>query len=333
MRNLKFTSILILLTFVTTATVVVCVAVGSTYIPIGNAVKALVGVGDESSSLIIVKLRLPRVLMAVLVGASLAAAGAILQGLVRNPLASPDLVGISGGATVASILFLTFSGGKLSIQWVPLFAILGAFVTAAINYAAAWRRGISPLRFVLIGISLATAMGALTTFALKIGPPYMASQALGWMTGTLYGTAWMHIWTLLPWAVVLLFAAIYMSRFLNALELGDSLAIGIGTPVQRTRLLMLVISVGLTGAAVGMAGGIGFIGLMAPHIARRLVGPKFDRLLPAAALVGACLLLTADLAGRTLMLPSDIPAGVFTAAIGAPFFLYLLFAKHRRAGS
>ncbi|WP_127531235.1 FecCD family ABC transporter permease [Paenibacillus kobensis] len=333
MRNLKFTSVLILLAVVTAVAVVVCVAVGSTYIPAFRVAKTFIGLGDASSSLIIVKLRLPRVLMAVLVGASLAAAGAILQGLVRNPLASPDLVGISGGATVASILFLTFSGGELSIQWVPLFAIVGAFITAAINYAAAWRKGISPLRFVLIGISLATAMGALTTFALKIGPPYMASQALGWMTGTLYGTAWMHVWTLLPWAAVLLFAAIYMSRYLNVLELGDELAVGIGTPVQRTRLLMLALSVGLTGAAVGMAGGIGFIGLMAPHIARRLVGPKYGRLLPTSALIGALLLLAADLAGRTLLLPSDIPAGVFTAAIGAPFFLYLLLAKRKGSRS
>ncbi|MBD3920661.1 iron ABC transporter permease [Paenibacillus sp. PR3] len=333
MRNLKFTSILLILIVALAAAVAVCVAIGSTYIPIGTAAKTLIGLGDEASSLIIIKLRLPRVLMAVLVGASLAAAGAILQALVRNPLASPDLVGISGGATVASVLFLTFAAGHLSIQWIPLFAILGAFITAAINYAAAWRRGISPLRFVLIGIALATAMGALTTFALKIGPPYMASQALGWMTGTLYGTAWKHVWALLPWAAVLLFAAIYLSRYLNVLELGDELAVGIGTPVQRIRLFMLVLSVGLTGAAVGMSGGIGFIGLMAPHIARRLVGPKYGRLIPTAALVGALLLLAADLAGRTLLLPSDIPAGVFTAAIGAPFFLYLLLSKRKGAQS
>ncbi|MBM7565121.1 FecCD family ABC transporter permease [Paenibacillus sacheonensis] len=331
MRNLKFTSILMLLFILTAAVVIACVAIGSTYIPIGKVAQTLLGFGDEQSSLIIVKLRLPRILMAVLVGASLAAAGAILQGLVRNPLTSPDLVGISGGATVASVLFLTFSAGHLSIQWVPLFAILGAFITAAINYAAAWRKGISPLRFVLIGISLATAMGALTTFALKIGPPYMAGQALGWMTGTLYGTAWMHVWALLPWAAVLLFAAIYLSRFLNALELGDELAVGIGTRVQRMRLLLLLLSVGLTGAAIGMAGGIGFIGLMAPHIARRIIGPKYGRLIPASAFIGALLLLLADLAGRTAFLPSDIPAGVFTAAIGAPFFLYLLLFKRTGA--
>ncbi|MWC27361.1 FecCD family ABC transporter permease [Paenibacillus sp. MMS18-CY102] len=327
MRNLKFTTMVSLLTVAVFAAVVVCTAIGSTYIPVGRVALTLFGLGDDQSSLIILKLRLPRVLLAVLVGASLAAAGAILQGLVRNPLASPDLVGISGGATVASILFLTFSAGRFSIQWIPLVAIAGAFITAAINYVAAWRKGVSPLRFVLIGISLATAMSALTTFALKTGPAYLAVQALGWMTGTLYGSSWMHVWTLMPWAIGMLFLSIFLSRYLNVLELGDELAVGIGTPVQRTRLLMLALSVGLTGAAVGMAGGVGFIGLMAPHIARRIVGPKYGRLIPIAALVGALLLLVADLAGRTLFLPGDIPAGVFTAAIGAPFFLYLLLAK------
>ncbi|UFJ39571.1 iron ABC transporter permease [Brevibacillus humidisoli] len=306
-----------------------CVGIGSLFIPPWEVVKTLFGAGEEAHRLVVMDLRLPRITMAILVGASLAVAGAILQSVVRNPLASPDMLGITHGATAAAVAFITVSGGKYSVNWLPLVALFGAFFTAAINYLTAWRKGVSPLRLVLIGVSLSVAMSALTSFIMVAGPTYLASQALSWMSGTVYGSAWGHVLALLPWVIVLIPLSFAFSSKLNVQELGDSVATGLGDPVEKHRLLLIAISVCLAGSAVGMAGGITFIGLMAPHIARKLVGPTLDGLLPVSALIGSLLLLLADLIGRTLFLPNDVPAGVFTAAIGAPFFIYLLYRSRK----
>lgn len=319
--------ILLLLTALMLLFSVVSLSMGSMRIPIGSVIGVLLGKSDPTNSLVILQLRLPRIVAAILIGAALAVSGAVLQGIIRNPLAAPDLIGVTGGASVAAVAFITLSAGKLSIHWLPLVAIAGAFLTAGMNYVLAWKKGVSPLRLVLIGIGIATAMGALTTFLLISGPAYLASQVLNWMTGSIYGTAWKHVAALTPWIAVFIPMAVYFSKELNVQSLGESLAIGLGSRIQRTRLMLLFISVALAGAAVGIAGTISFIGLLAPHMARRIVGPSYGILLPVSALLGALILLAADLAGRMLFQPLDVPAGVFTAGIGAPFFLYLLFKR------
>lgn len=189
----------------------------------------------------------------------------------------------------------------------------------------AWKNGVSSVRLVLIGIGIMTLMKALTTIMMILGPIYQASQANIWITGTVYGSNWKNVGILVPWIVLLLIIAFIYARHVNIQELGDDIAAGLGSHVHRQRFTLLMISTGLIGSSVAFAGGIGFVGLMAPHMARRLVGSAFGALLPVSALLGGILVMLADLIGRTLFSPLEIPAGVFTASIGAPYFIYLLF--------
>ncbi len=318
--------LLLSLTVLTVFIALICLSIGGANVPLKEVVLSLLGRNDQGSDLIVMKLRMPRILAALLVGAALAVSGALLQGVVRNPLASPDLMGVTGGASVAAVAFMTLFQGY-SVHWIPVVAIGGAFVAAAINYVLAWSKGVSPMRLVLIGIGISTAAGALTMFLLISGPAYLAAQVLNWMTGSVYGTNWTYIQALWPWVALFVPLALLYSKELNVQSLGDAAAIGLGSRLQLHRIIVIGISVALAGAAVGVAGTLSFIGLLAPHMARRLAGRSHARIIPISALLGANLLMLSDLAGRTLFQPLDIPAGVFTAGIGAPFFLYLLMRR------
>ncbi len=295
-----------------------------------TVVKTLFGYGSRMEQLVVTSFRLPRILIAFLVGMALAAAGSILQGIIRNPLASPDILGITGGASVAVVAFLaTFSNSSnaltVSIKWLPVAAFIGATVVAFLVYILAWKNGVSPIRLVLIGIGVSALTQALTTTFMVMGPIYQASQANIWITGTVNGSTWANVQILSPVVIILLILCFMLARNLNIQELGEELATGVGSSVQKQRFLLLLISTALTGSAVAFAGGIGFVGLMAPHMARRLVGSAFGALLPTAALLGGILVMVADLIGRIVFSPTEVPAGVFTAAIGAPYFIYLLY--------
>ena len=198
-------------------------------------------------------------------------------------------------------------------------------VIAVLVYFLAWQKGVSPVRLVLIGIGISALTQAVTTLLMIFGPIYRASQANIWITGTVNGSDWHDVWILLPWSLVFILLSFFISRQLNIQELGEEIATGVGGNVQRQRFFLLLMSTALVGGAVAFAGGIGFVGLMAPHMARRMVGSSFGALLPTAALIGGILVMAADLIGRTLFLPLEVPAGVFTAAIGAPYFIYLFF--------
>jgi len=328
-RNSRRTMYLLLsLTVVTALTALVCLSIGGVGVPLKEVVLSLIGRNDQGSDLIVMKLRMPRIVAALLVGAALAVSGALLQGVVRNPLASPDLMGVTGGASVAAVAFMTLFQGY-SVHWIPVVAIAGAFVAAAINYVLAWSKGVSPMRLVLIGIGISTAAGAITMFLLISGPAYLAAQVLNWMTGSVYGTNWTYIQALWPWVALFLPLSLLYAKELNVQSLGDAAAIGLGSRLQLHRIILIGISVALAGAAVGIAGTLSFIGLLAPHMARRIAGRSHAVIIPVSALIGANLLLLSDLAGRTLFQPLDIPAGVFTAGIGAPFFLYLLMRREK----
>ncbi|TWD97589.1 iron complex transport system permease protein [Neobacillus bataviensis] len=331
----KAAVLLLILLIVTFMVLVISTGIGDMKINPLTVVKVLFGGGPEMEKLIITSFRLPRIIVALMVGMSLAVAGGILQGMIRNPLASPDVLGITGGAAVAVVAFLAVFSDKnnaltVSIAWLPLAAFLGAGIVAFLVYFLAWKNGVSPIRLVLIGIGISTLMQALTTLMMIMGPIYQAAQANIWITGTVYGSNWKNVATLVPWTVIFLLIAFIVARTINIQELGDEVAAGLGGKVQKQRFLLLMISTALIGSSVAFAGGIGFVGLMAPHMARRLVGSSFGALLPTAALLGGILVMIADLIGRTLFSPLEVPAGVFTAGIGAPYFIYLLF-KTRNA--
>ncbi|MDF2724628.1 MAG: transport system permease [Paenibacillus sp.] len=308
---------------------IVSTGLGEMYISPLNVLRAVFGAGAEEHVMVIQKLRLPRIIVAMLAGAALAGSGALLQGMIRNPLASPDIIGVTGGASVSAVLFLTYLSGQISIRWMPFFAMAGAVLASILLYLLAWKKGITPVRLILIGIGMASLTSAATTMMILFSPKNDPGQAYLWMTGSVYAANWENVLTILPWAMVLLPLAFLLSRHVNIGQLGDDIAASAGSAVERNRLILLLISVALAAAAVSVAGGIGFVGLLAPHMARKLVGSSFTRLLPVSVLLGGMIVMLADLAGRTFFLPLDVPAGVFTSAVGAPFFIYLLYAKRK----
>ncbi|GGY09442.1 iron ABC transporter permease [Litchfieldella qijiaojingensis] len=315
----------LLLALVLAASAFLALCQGSYPTAPGEVLEALLFPAHSDIALIVHEIRLPRVLLTVMVGASLAVAGLILQGLVRNPLASPDVIGITGGASVAAVLFLILGGASLGEAWLPVMAMGGAALVALIIIALAWQRGVTPARLVLIGIGIAAALGAVTMLMIVLSPDTTAMQAYVWLTGSLYAAQWREVVGMLPWVAICLPLALSQARQLDVLALGDDMATGLGSAVQGSRLVLLLLSVALAGSAVAFAGGLSFIGLIAPHIARRLVARSFTGLMPVTALIGALILLYADLIGRTLFLPRDLPAGIFVAGIGAPFLVYLLY--------
>lgn len=326
-------AVLAALFLVNAIVMIACIGFGSTFISPLAVVRSLLGIGDSSNDMIIFTLRMPRVVIAVMVGSMLAVSGALLQGIVRNPLTSPDVIGISGGASLGTIVFILYFS-HVSIRFMPVSSIAGAFGAALLIYLFAYRGGITPLRLVLIGIGMATALTAVTYMLIltaSFTPTAVAVKAFTFMTGSIYGVSWTRdVLTLLPWLVVLMPIALIYARHLNVQELGDEVATSVGSSVNAKRTMLLFVSVALAGAAVAIGGTINFIGLMAPHIARKLVGPAYGGVIPVSALIGSLVLLLSDLVARVAFIPLDIPAGVFTAAVGAPFFVYLLY-RHRHS--
>ena len=326
-RTIKVLSVLV---FIYISAFITALSIGSTMIHPVEVIKYLLGIGNDEYVFTIETLRLPRILLSLLVGAALGVSGLILQGIVRNPLGSPDIIGITGGASFAAVVFITYFTGILSIKWLPAAAIIGAGIISLMIYLLAWKNGVSSIRLVLIGIGIATAMGAMTTMMMVIGNNYTTAQAYLWLTGSVYGANWDNVFAMLPWVLIFVPLAMVFARTMNALELGDAVASGLGMRVQLQRFNLLFISVALAGSAVAYAGGIGFVGLIAPHISRKLVGRSFSGLIPVSAIIGGLIVLSADTVARTAFLPLDLPAGIFVSGIGAPFFIYLLYRNRHQ---
>lgn len=308
--------------------IITSLSLGSSFINPWLIMKSLIGTAEPD--FILHQLRLPRVLLAFMVGAALGVAGAILQAIIRNPLASPDIIGITAGASAGAIIFIVVLLGTLSAAFMPLAAIIGALLVASVIYLLAWNTGVTPIRLVLIGIGVSAAMKAIVMMMIVLSNTAVTTKAYLWLTGSLYGSNWSHVYAMLPFLLVLLPITAILARSVSAKELGDDIAVGLGVKVQSRRFLLLLISVGLAGSAAAFAGGIEFVGLIAPHMGRMLIGRSFSALIPASALIGGMIVVLADLVARTAFLPLDIPAGVFTAAIGAPFFIYLLFRSRNQ---
>lgn len=330
--NVKVLVVMLALAVLLAVSSIVALASGSHPTSFMEVLGTLVAPAQSELSLIILEIRLPRIIMAMLVGGALGSAGLILQGLVRNPLASPDVIGITSGASAAAVLFLWLGGvAGTSLLLAPV-AMGGAFAVALCITALAWHRGISPARLVLVGVGLAAALTAVTTLLLVLSPDSTAMNAYIWLTGSLYASQWHDVTALVPWLVICWPLALIKLRHLDAQSMGEDMAQGLGSALQSHRLLFLILAVALAGSAVAYAGAIGFIGLIAPHMARRLVTTGHTSLLPIAALIGALILLYADWIGRVAFIPRDLPAGIFVAGIGAPFFVYLLYRLRRELG-
>ncbi|MFP7341662.1 FecCD family ABC transporter permease [Bacillus safensis] len=291
-------------------------------------IKTLFGFGDFQSETVLFDYRLPRIVVTMLAGIGLGIAGGILQSLSRNPLADPGIIGLNAGAAFGLIVFVTYFHaleGNPSLL-IPLFTFGGGLLAAAVIVLLAYDRheGFVPIRLILVGIAVAAGFSALTLYlSLKLDEDTY-TFASRWLVGNVWGRDWIHVLALLPWIVCLVPLTLMQTNTLNALTLGDAVASSVGVRVQRKRLLLLTLAVGLASASVSMTGGIGFIGLVAPHLARRLVGSLHQYFLPVSALLGLLILVSADTIGRSIFAPNAIPAGVVVAFIGAPYFLYLL---------
>ncbi|BAZ20938.1 iron(III) dicitrate transport system permease protein [Kalymmatonema gypsitolerans NIES-4073] len=296
-----------------------------------DIVKTVLGIdtGNPDHAFVIHTLRLPRTLVAFMVGVALAISGTIFQGLTRNPLADPGIIGINAGASLAAVaVIILFPSAP--IYTLPLSAFTGALLMAILIYSLAWNKGSSPILLILIGIGLSAIASATTSLLITFGEIYNVSDALVWLAGSVYGRSWEQVFSLLPWLIVFVPMALTLARHLNALNLGDDVAKGLGTRVEWQRGLLVLVGVALAGASVATAGMIGFVGLIAPHLGRQLVGPNHEGLVPTSALLGGVIVVVADLLGRTLFAPIELPCGVVTAAIGAPYFLYLLIFHRKK---
>jgi len=317
--------VLAMLALLALVSLVFNISQGEYPVPPLQVVKTILGLpANPDYAFVINTLRLPRALVALLVGMGLATAGTILQGLTRNPLAAPEIIGINSGASLVAVAFIVLLPG-IAVGWLPVAAFLGGLAAAIAIYLLAWNQGSSPVRLILVGIGLTALTGSLTSLMITFGEINAVSQALVWLTGSVYGRSWQHLWPLLPWLFVFLPLTLVLARDLDTLNLGDNLAQGLGSRVEWTRSVLLLCTAALAGASVATAGTIGFVGLMAPHLARQFVGPSHAGLVPVAALTGACIVELADLAGRLLFAPIELPCGVITAVIGAPYFLWLLY--------
>ena len=326
--NQRVPSLLMILGLLMVVTMIASVGYGEYPVPPLDVIKTVLGLETDNAdyAFIVNTLRLPRVLVAGLVGMALAIAGTITQGILRNPLAAPGIIGINAGAALAAVTLIIVLPG-VSASALPVAAFVGGFTVFALIYVLAWNGGSSPIRLVLIGIGFSLITAAITNILVTFGNIYAVSQALVWLAGSVYGRSWDEVYALLPWLLAFIPITLFMARDLNALNLGDDIARGVGTPLEWRRGILLVSSVALAGASVATAGTIGFVGFIAPHIARRLVGPSHEGVLLISALIGGLLVMVADLLGRSLFAPIELPCGLITSAIGAPYFLYLMIQK------
>lgn len=302
------------------------VSVGEFPVPFGDVVSFLLGEGGGNADFVLGTLRFPRVITGVLVGASLGISGAIFQSLARNPLASPDVIGFTPGAALGAVFTLAMWPG--STLRMALGAVIGGMVTAAAVYLLAWRRGLRIYRLVLIGIGFGFAVRAGVEYLVIRSEVNDLARAAVWLTGSLSGRTWENVAIVGLALAVLGPLAIALEDRLDVLALGDDLAVALGISVNRLKLGLVAVGVGLAALAVAGAGPVSFVALMAGPIARRLVRTSATGVVPSA-LVGALLVVAADLAGRRLLAPIELPVGVFTALLGAPYLLWLLVRQTR----
>lgn len=312
------------------------IAAGTSLGSVPIAARDLLGVlgwgnADETVAAIVLRIRLPRISLAVVVGAGLAAAGTVFQGVFRNPMADPYIIGVSAGAalgaTVAIVGGLTFVVAGAGA--VAVLAFAGALGVTLLVYRLAWARGDAPVEHLLLaGIAVGAFLGAIIS-ALQLFGGESLQQVIFWLMGGFSGRTWEHVRLAVPYVAVGYVIARLLARDLNLMVMGDETARALGVPVARSRALLIVAGSLMAAAAVAVSGLIGFVGLVVPHLMRLLTGPDHRRLLPAAALAGGFALLLADTLARSVIPPAEIPVGIVTAALGAPFFLYLL-RKHRK---
>ncbi|PZT69843.1 hypothetical protein DN402_27165 [Streptomyces sp. SW4] len=320
--------VVVLLVVAACAASVLLIGTGDFPIAVGDVLKSLVGDGNAGQEFIIQELRLPRVLVGLLVGASLGLGGALFQAISRNPLGSPDVLGLGQGATAGALVMIVLFSGTTT--QVTVGALVGGLATGLGIYLLAWKRGVHGYRLVLVGIGMSAIVTAVNGYLLTKSDIVDASRAVVWMTGSLNGRDWQQVWPLLGLCAVLVPLVLGNARGLRMLEMGDDISYALGVRVERVRMLLLVAAVLLTAAATAAAGPVSFVALTAPQLARRLTRSPGPNLVPALCM-GAALLVTADWISQRAFGADQLPVGVVTGVLGGVYLLWLLVTE-RRAG-
>ncbi|MCG1027687.1 iron ABC transporter permease [Virgibacillus halodenitrificans] len=323
--------ILISLIFLIIMTIIIGMGIGGTSLSYDRLLPALLGNGTFKEEFVLFSIRLPQIIITLLGGMALALSGSILQTVTRNDLADPGIIGINSGAGVAIAIFFLFfptEGGSF-VYALPLVAFLGAFITAVFIYLFSYNRrtGIQPVKLVLTGVGFSMALSGIMVVLISSAEREKVDFIAKWLAGNIWGTDWPFIIALLPWLIILIPFILYKANRLNILGLNEPVAIGLGISIEKERIVVLLAAVALAASAVSVTGGIAFVGLIAPHIAKALVGSRNQLFIPVAILIGGWFLLVADTIGRNLIEPNGIPAGIIVALIGAPYFMYLLLRK------
>ncbi|MER5296310.1 iron chelate uptake ABC transporter family permease subunit [Streptomyces pharetrae] len=326
--DVRAVTVVVLLLVAALAASVLLIGTGDFPIAAGDVLKTLLGGGDAGQQFIVNELRLPRVLVGLLVGASLGLGGALFQAISRNPLGSPDILGLGQGATAGALVVIVLFSGSASE--VTMGALVGGLVTGLSIYVLAWKRGVHGYRLVLVGIGISAIVTAVNGYLMTKADLVDASRALVWMTGSLSGRDWAQVWPLVALCAVLVPLVLANARGLRMMEMGDDISHALGVRVERVRMLLMVSAVLLTAAATAAAGPVSFVALTAPQLARRLTRSPGPNLLPSLCM-GAALLVTADWVSQRLFGADQLPVGVVTGVVGGVYLLWLLVTE-RRAG-
>lgn len=299
-----------------------------------EAVRTLFGGGTKLQNTAIFTIRLPRLLVGAFVGIALSTAGAILQTITKNDLADTGIIGINAGAAVAAVLFITYSTGayyselgEFSIFVLPVMAVIGAAVSSFIIYMMSSRNGIRPKRLLLIGIGLNAGLNAFITFFTFRGGVGDYNRVLVWTSGSLWGSGWSYAKVIIPIVILLFIIVMLNHKKLDVLNLSDELALSLGLNIEKERRKFLSLAVILAGTATAFAGNIGFLGLLSPHIARKLVGPYHKKFISVSAVISVIIILIADAVSRNLFSPIEIPVGITVSIFGVPYFIYLMMKE------
>lgn len=334
MNKKKFNIVIAVLTVLLVISFLVTLCWGTYKISPLEVINTLLGNGTKLQNTAILTIRLPRMLVGVFVAIALSTAGAILQTVTKNDLADTGIIGINAGAAVAAIMFITYSTGayyselgQLSIFVLPFMAIVGASITAFIIYMMSSRKGIKPKRLLLIGIGLNAGLNAFITFFTFRGGVGDYNRVLVWTSGSLWGLGWSYAKVIIPIVAVMFMIVLLNHKKLDVLNLSDELAISLGLNLERERKRFLSFAVILAGTATAFAGNIGFLGLIAPHIARKLVGPYHKKFIIVSAMISVIIVILADAVSRNLFSPIEIPVGITVSIFGVPYFIYLMMKE------
>ncbi len=316
------------------AACIIAIMWGSYSISFDRILQTFMGYGTKAENLAILKIRLPRMVIALLVGLALSASGCILQTVTKNPLAEPGMIGMNAGAALAVVGFLSFQKSVYydvltinNVLFMPLVAMIGGVLASVLIFSISYRRGITPVRLILVGIGVNAGINAIISYYMLTSSKGDYNQVLTWTNGSLWGSSWMYVKLVAPVILILLVILYFRSRVLDALQLGDEMATGLGIQTKKESIVFFFLAAVLAAVATAVAGNIAFLGLLGPQLAKRIVGGRHRFMIPLGGLISATILILADTASRNLFSPMELPVGITVSVIGVPYFIYLLIKE------